>query len=253
MAGDPKEEWLRVALGVTEEALALLTSTASAVGLAAGAIKAPGADPKAAKKNSTPTPDAGKKGGHGNTIHAIGSYFVSIPPGATGKFPLVVIFAGNTGKGVVIDAVAKLPNYLTKAIVVIGERDGTLSVVKPKLTELLAQSQGEIASTSICGYSSGGQAAFANYGLADKKVGLIDPNVKKKDFKKFDSKTIYSFYHPNPESWPWSAGEDGYTIGQARIDAFDLVQKAGGFAEKTKQSHEGYPAYFLGKFESDLI
>jgi hypothetical protein len=246
MTEDPKEAWLRVALDVAEETLALLRAPASVFLASPGDAKS-GPDDSAGQAKGTPAPSAGN-------LHTLGSYVVSIPPKATGKLPLVVIFAGNTGKDVVVQAVAALPNYVNKAIVVIGERNGSFPAVKTPLAGLLAQTQTEIASTSICGYSSGGQAAFANYGYADKRVGLIDPNVQKKDFSKFDSKTIYSFYDPNPEAWPWSAGgKDGYTIGQARIDAYDLVKKAGGTAEKTKQSHEGYPRYFLAKFESDLI
>jgi hypothetical protein len=254
MAGDPKEEWLRDVLGVAGETLDLLKTpgwpledqTADAEKPTDGGSDAP--DKTAPKPDAQ---DAKTEGEQGNDLQTIGSYVISIPPGVTGKVPLVVIFAGDTGKEVVIKATPA--SYFTKAIVVFGDRNGKFAAAEKLFAPLLAKRKIEISATSICGYSSGGQAAFANYDQADKAVGLIDPNVKKKDFKKFDSKTIYSFYHPNPEAWPWSAGEKGYTIGQARIDAFDLVIKAGGFAEKTKQSHEGYPKYFLAKFESKLI
>ena len=243
-----------MALGVAAETLALLRAPVQVFEAQPAEVDTPkgaaGADsPRTGAK--TVGEDAKTTDKETTGLQTIGSYVISIPPQSTGKVPLIVIFAGNTGKDVVIKATP--PQYFKKAIVVFGERDGKFSAAEKLLGPLLAKRQAEIGSVSICGYSSGGQAAFANYDHADKAVGLIDPNVKKKDFAKFDSKTIYSFYHPNPEAWPWSAGEPGYTIGQARIDAFDLVTKAGGFAEKTKQSHEGYPKYFLTAFESKLI
>ena len=257
MSGDyeSKDQWLQVALGIARELFAPLEGGDSLP-------RSNGAPAKAQKDNSSKnesknsgskTATKGTPGKNGNVLYGAGKYIVSLPVDTKGTFPLVVIFAGNTGKSVMVESTP--PSYFAKALVVFGERDGKFADISSLLAPLLEENQIQIGSVTICGYSSGGQAAFANYEHADKAVGLIDPNVQKKDFSKFDSKTIYSFYDPNPESWnfPADPADDKYTVGQARIDAFDLVKKAGGYAEKTKQSHEGYPKYFLSKFESKLL
>src|SRR5256885_694682 len=51
----------------------------------------------------------GEKGKFGNVVHTAGSYVASIPPNPKGKFPLVVIFWGNTGKQPVIEGTP--PSY----------------------------------------------------------------------------------------------------------------------------------------------
>jgi hypothetical protein len=136
--------------------------------------------------------------------------------------------------------------------VVFGERDGNFSGFQAALNDFLKENQTTIGSVSICGYSSGGQAAFANYGHATKAVGLIDPNIQTKNFHNFDGKTILSINGSTADAWPWPADPQnkGYMIGQARLDSVDLVKKAGGYAEVTGQGHGGYPAYFLKKFEA---
>ncbi|HZR18988.1 MAG TPA: hypothetical protein VFE51_16995 [Verrucomicrobiae bacterium] len=254
MAGDreAKDQWMQIALGVAAELLA----ARDALGLGSDPSAAPSggsAQQGRSKARAKPAPPKGSPGKFGNRLHQSGNYVASLPADATGTLPLVVIFAGNTGKSVVIEGTPA--DYFTKAIVVFGERDGKFSDVSALLKPLLEQSGAKTGSVTICGYSSGGQAAFANYEHADKAVGLIDPNVQKKDFATFDSKTIYSFYDPNPDAWnfPADPADPSYTVGQARIDAFELVKKAGGYAEKTKQGHAGYPKYFLSTFESKLI
>jgi len=215
------------------------------------AVAEGGADKKEAKKK--PAKKRGKPGKHGNTEFASGAYLMSIPPNPAGKFPLLVLFAGDTKKAVMIAATPE--NTFKNAIVVFGERNGSFSGFQSALDAFLKENQTSIGSVSICGYSSGGQAAFANYGHATKAVGLIDPNIQAKDFGKFDGKTILSINGSTADAWPWSADpkRKGYSIGQARLDSVDLVKKAGGYAEVTSQGHGGYPAYFLKKFEGKLI
>jgi len=195
----------------------------------------------------------GNLGKFKNVIHVAGGYVISIPPNPAGKFPLVVLFAGDTKKGVMIDAAAASPDYFRDAILVFGERDGNFSGFQAQLNKLLKAYQTTIGSTSVCGYSSGGQAAFANYDQADHKVGLIDPNIKSRNFKKFDSKTILSI-NPRKDAWPWADPDrDHYTIGDARVDAVDLVKKAGGYSEITGTAHDVYPTKFLKDFRGKLI
>ena len=241
-----------------ETALAL----AKLVGSAADAFaKELGKPPAAAVEKSGDKQEAdkkskmhlGKAGKHGNTEFQSGAYLISLPPNPAGKFPLLVEFAGDTKKTVMI---AATPDSTFKnAIVVFGERNGTFGGLQSTLNEILKENQASFSSVSICGYSSGGQAAFANYGHATKAVGLIDPNIQAKDFGKFDGKAILSINGSTADAWPWPADPQrkGYTIGQARLDAVDLVKKAGGFSETTSQGHGGYPAYFLKKFEGKLI
>jgi peptidoglycan hydrolase-like protein with peptidoglycan-binding domain len=239
----------------TAAALAkLVGSAASAFAKAFGKpqVAAEGsANKKEAEKKSTTK--LGKAGKHGNTVLASGAYLISIPPNPAGMFPLLVLFAGNTKKAMMI---AGTPESTFKnAIVVFGERNGSFSGFQSALNNFLKENQASIGSVSICGYSSGGQAAFANYGHATKAVGLIDPNIQAKDFGKFDGKTILSINGSTADAWPWPADPQrkGYTIGQARLDSVDLVKKAGGYAETTSQGHGAYPAYFLKKFEGKLI
>ncbi len=204
-------------------------------------------DRKADAKKGTDAAKAESK----NTFHSGGGHIISLPPDATGKLPLVVIFWGNNGKDPVINGTP--PSYFKKALVAYGPRNGTFAAVTALLAPLLKEKGIEISTISICGYSSGGQAAFANYGSATKAVGFIDPNVQKRNFSTFDAKAIYSI-NPNPDAWQFTGDPDpAYTVAQARIDAVDIVKKAGGFAETTKVGHAAYPKYFLSTFESKLI
>jgi peptidoglycan hydrolase-like protein with peptidoglycan-binding domain len=195
----------------------------------------------------------GKAGRFKNFLHTAGDYVISIPPNPAGKFPLLVLFAGDTKKSVMIDAAIASPDYFKNAVLVFGERNGNFSGFQSNLNSLLKQYQTTISTTSVCGYSSGGQAAFSNYDQADKKVGLIDPNIKSRNFKKFNAKAILSI-NPRKDAWPWADPDrENYTIGDARIDAVDLVKKAGGYSEITSTSHDAYPTKFLKDFQGDLI
>src|SRR5215831_10018920 len=240
----------------TASALAkLVGSPASAFAKEFGKPEIAAADASADKKEAEQksTKKQGKPGKHGNVELDSAGYLISIPPNPAGKFPLLVLFAGDTKKAVMIAATPA--STFKNAIVVFGERNGSFSGFQSTLNDFLKEYQTSIGSVSICGYSSGGQAAFANYGHATKAVGLIDPNIQAKDFAKFDGKSILSINGSTADAWPWAADPQrkGYTIGQARLDAVDLVKKAGGYSETTNQGHGGYPAYFLKKFEGKLI
>jgi peptidoglycan hydrolase-like protein with peptidoglycan-binding domain len=240
----------------TAQALAkAVGSAASGFAKEFGALAVKGAQASGNQgAGATKTPKLpGKAGKYGNTELDSGAYKFSIPPNPAGKFPLLVLFAGDTKKGVMI---AATPESIYKsAIVVFGENNGTFAGFQSALDGFLKAHGASIGAISLCGYSSGGIAAFANYGKATKAVGLIDPNIRARNFDKFDGKTILSINGSTAADWPWSAdpGRPGYTIGQARLDSVDLVKKAGGFAEITNQGHGSYPAYFLKKFESKLV
>jgi len=204
------------------------------------------------KKTGSPAPAGGTAGKHGNTeYHAVSNYVISIPPDAAGKkFPLVVLFAGNTKKGVML---AQTPaSYYQKAILVFGERDGKFSAFEAKLAKLLEQNQTSYEKITICGYSSGGQAAIRNYSKANHKVCLIDPTLYDSDLKKLDSKVILSIY-PNPGAWK-DVIKGGESAADGRINGVKYVRDvAKGFAEETKTSHDKYPGVFLASHESKLI
>ncbi len=150
---DPKERWLRVALGVAAETLALLKAPLELFEDHPADAKvsngAPEDSPRTeAKTGGAADVKAADKEGAG--LQTMRSYVISIPPQATGKLPLLVIFAGNTGKDVVIKATP--PQYFKKAIVVFGERNGKFSAAEKLLAPLLAKRQAEIGSVSICGF-----------------------------------------------------------------------------------------------------
>jgi hypothetical protein len=183
--------------------------------------------------------------------HEVKGYLVSIPADAGATCPMVVLFAGNNGKEWLKKQTPA--NYFKKAILVFGEYNGKFSAFQSGLDKLLEKSKTRIGSISVCGYSAGGQGAFDNYNQATKKVGLIDPTIGSANFKKFDSKTILSIY-PNPGAWDFKdPSKKDYTVAQARIDAVELVKKAGGYAETTTTNHYAYPKEFLRCFESKLI
>jgi hypothetical protein len=212
------------------------------------------ADKDEKKKTGGPAPSipGSKSGKHGNLeFHSIANYVISIPPDAAGKkFPLVVLFAGNTKKGVML---AQTPaSYYQKAILVFGERDGAFSAFESGLKKVLDQTQTGYTQISICGYSSGGQAAIRNYKKANHKVGLIDPTLYDSDLKTLDSKVILSIY-PNPGAWK-DVIKGGESAADGRINGLNYVrQTAKGFAEETKTSHDKYPGVFLSSHESKLI
>lgn len=201
---------------------------------------------------TTKTPKLpGKPGKYGNTELDSGAYKFSIPPNPAGKFPLLVLFGGDNKKEKMI---ASTPESMYKsAILVFGENKGAFAGFQSALDDFLKAYQTSIGAISICGYSSGGQAAFANYGKATKAVGLIDPTIYPKDFGKFDGKAILSINGSSVADWPYPTGRKGYTVGNARMDSVALVTKAGGFVETTNVGHGAYPAYFLKKFENKLI
>ncbi|MEO8427088.1 MAG: peptidoglycan-binding domain-containing protein [Verrucomicrobiota bacterium] len=186
---------------------------------------------------------AGKHGKHGNIEIESGGYLISIPPGPTGTFPLVVLFAGTTHIPPVFDGTPA--SYFKKAILVFSESSGSFSKAQSALNPLLAQNQTNIGSVSICGYSLGGQAAFGNYGHATKGVGLIDPTTYNKDLAKLDAKAVFSC---NPDNW----SEPKYATIVAAQLAAGTAGKAGVY-EKTSIKHGVYPKYFLSKFESALL
>jgi hypothetical protein len=206
------------------------------------------------KKTGSPAPmvAGGIAGKHGNTeYHSVSNYVISIPPDVAGKkFPLIVLFAGNTKKGVML---AQTPaSYYQKAILVFGERDGAFSAFEAKLKKLLDENQTSFEKITICGYSSGGQAAIRNYNKANHKVGLIDPTLYDSDLKKLDSKVILSIY-PNPGAWK-DVIKGGESAADGRINGVKYVRDvAKGFAEETKTSHDKYPGVFLAGHESKLI
>jgi hypothetical protein len=208
-----------------------------------------------AKKNAGGSATAipgSKPGKNGNLeFHTVKNYVMSIPPDAAGKkFPLIVLFAGNTKKGVML---AQTPaSYYQKAILVFGERDGTFSAFEAGLKKALDQSQTGFTQISVCGYSSGGQAAIRNYKKANHRVGLIDPTLYASDLKTLDSKVILSIY-PNPGAWK-DVIKGGESAADGRIEGIKYAREtAKGFAEETKTSHDKYPGVFLSSHESKLI
>jgi hypothetical protein len=210
---------------------------------------------KDAKKNAggpVPSIPGSKPGKHGNLeFHSVTNYVISIPPDAAGKkLPLVVLFAGNTSKSVMLKQTPA--SYYQKAILVFGERDGKFSAFESGLKKLLDQIQTGYTQISICGYSSGGQAAIRNYSKANHKVGLIDPTLYASNLKTLDSKVILSIY-PNPGAWK-DIIKGGESAADGRIEGVKYVREtAKGFAEETKTSHDKYPGVFLASHESKLI
>src|SRR5262249_9553588 len=67
---------------------------------------------------------------------------------------LLVLFAGDTKKSVLIDAAIASPDYFKNAVLVFGERNGNFSGFQSNLNSLHKQYQTTISTTSICGYSS---------------------------------------------------------------------------------------------------
>jgi hypothetical protein len=230
-----------------------LTDTAAKVASPAKAgPRVAEAEKDSKKKTGSSAPAGGTAGKHGNIeYHSVTNYVISIPPDATGKkFPLVVLFAGNTKKGVMLAQTP--PSYYQKAILVFGERDGKFSAFEAKLKTLLDQNQTGYEKITICGYSSGGQAAIRNYSKANHKVGLIDPTLYDSDLKKLDSKVILSIY-PNPGAWK-DVIKGGESAADGRINGVKYVRDvAKGLAEETKTSHDKYPGVFLADHESKLI
>jgi hypothetical protein len=267
--GKPSEEevlkWARDFLAVASEVAAAVATGEVASKPAADALDRIGspanAGPRVAeadkgdKKNTggpAPSIPGSKPGKHGNLeFHSVTNYVISIPPNAAGKkFPLVVLFAGNTKKGVML---AQTPaSYYQKAILVFGERDGAFSAFESGLKKVLNQARTSYTQISICGYSSGGQAAIRNYKKANHKVGLIDPTLYDADLKTLDSKVILSIY-PNPGAWK-DVIKGGESAADGRINGIKYVREtAKGFAEETKTSHDKYPGVFLSSHESKLI
>jgi hypothetical protein len=213
------------------------------------------ADKDANKKTVAPVPaiPGSKPGKHGHLeFHAaVANYVISIPPGAAGKkFPLVVLFAGITGKIVMLEQTPA--SYYQKAILVFGEMSGGFSAFESGLKKVLDQAQTGYTQVSICGYSGGGQTAIWNYKKANHRVGLIDPTLYQSDLGKLDSKVILSIY-PNPGAWrKITKGDESAADG--RIAGIKHVREvAKGFAEETKTSHGKYPGVFLSDHESKLI
>jgi len=204
----------------------------------------------------------GKPGKVGNILYDTGKYLISIPPSPAGKFPLVLLFGGTTGKDPVIKGTPD--TYFQKAILVFADSDGTFSTADALLKRLLPETKTEIDSSfiSICGYSLGGQAAYRDYGQATKTVGLIDPTTYYKDLKNLDSKAVLSCNPPIWKYWqgklflaghPDKAKSSSYTVEDAQNDAVAIVAKAGGTSETTATPHGNYPNYFLKTFQSNLI
>jgi len=206
-------------------------------------------EPDAAGAATTGDDDeAGDAGKVGNVLHDVGDYVLSIPPNPEGSFPCLALFAGNTGKRVMLNQTPR--SYYKKAILVFGERDGKFSGFESKLKELLKKTKTSISFTNVCGYSSGGGAAFENYGKADKRVGFIDPTVYSQYVDTINSKAIFSMF-PNPDAWSFKAGAD--TAANNRQAAYERTEKVGGIVQLTTVSHGMYPKYFLKCFESKLI
>jgi hypothetical protein len=249
-------------------ALSGIAVAAATGGLAAKSVKDPAerfgspakagprvaeADKDTKKKASGPAIPGSKLGKHGNLeFHAaVVNYVISLPPDAAGKkFPLVVLFAGTTGKIVMLKQTPA--SYYQKAILVFGEMNGGFSAFESGLKKVLDQAQTGYSQISICGYSGGGQTAIWNYKKANHRVGLIDPTLYQSDLGKLDSKVILSIY-PNPGAWKGvTKGEESAADG--RIAGLKYVREvAKGFAEETKTSHGKYPGVFLASHESKLI
>jgi hypothetical protein len=205
--------------------------------------------------DSAPAKTSGQQGKLGN-VEYLGKYQISIPPSPQGKkFPLVVLFAGNTK---IIKMKPQTPDsYYLKAILVFSEKGGSFSDLQSELTQALNENNTsfDTGKVSLCGFSSGGQTAIRNYSSAKHKVGLIDPTLFKSDLTKLDAKTILSL-NPNPGNWETVLnpnGENALDGRNAAIQAHKLGKFPGVFATEKKVGHNAYPGFFLSKYETDLI
>lgn len=214
---------------------------------------------KAGGKEPSPAPSGGKaageKGKHGNTIHAGGGYWLSLPPSPTGSWPLLMLFGGK-GHGS-RDLMAATPaSYYQRAILIFAVSLGKFAEAKARFKAVLDQNGAQVGSVSLAGWSLGGQGAMTNYGHATKAVGLMDPTMYYPDLAKLDGKAVISI-NPRPSAWNWSGrhpSNKNYTCSDARIEALTVAQEKGGFAEPpTKVEHGSYPSYFLKQFEGRLI
>jgi hypothetical protein len=218
---------------------------------------------KLAKEASDEMGDSGKTNGEcihkgADWIYRDGTYWVSVPSGATGTLPLVVLFGGTNGKVAVCKQTPQ--SYFDKAILVFGEMSGSFSGAEGVLKKVLKKPDLNYSVVSICGYSGGGPAALAAASSANRTLGLIDPTLHAND--KFNAKVILSIY----ESGAWTDLGDRDTpvdpkdpkkntgnVEQARHAALKKVLDAGGYAETTCVHHYSYPQYFLKRFKSDLL
>lgn len=200
-----------------------------------------------------PISGQGATGALGNTVVKKGNFFISLPPGGAGSYPLVMLFAG---KGQASNAL--MPHtpdsYFKEAILVFAASSDNFSPAKTAFDPLLAEKGMTAKSITICGYSLGGQAAFRNYSHATKAVGFIDPTTYYKDLAIIDSKAVFSTF-PNM-GWNWSAKKPNapeYLAMHAMRDGAKLAAERGGVGEETKIGHDKYPKYFLAKFKSKLL
>jgi hypothetical protein len=154
-----------------------------------------------------------------------------------------VLFAGDTGKKVMQEQTPE--GYYKKAILVFGEYNGSFSAFEPGLKELLANSRTTYKQISVCGYSSGGQAALRNYNKANHRVGLIDPTILESDLKKLDAKAILSVSEI-PGNWHAA-------VAAGRKAALRKGSSKAGIVEKTRIPHGKYPGEFLRAHEGNLI
>jgi len=198
---------------------------------------------------------SGKPGKHGNVIHVAGGYWLSLPPSPAGSFPLLMLFGG---KGHAADDMMKdtPASYFQKAILIFSVSLGKFPDARARFKAVLERSGSRIGCVSLAGWSLGGQGGMQNYGHATKTVGLMDPTLYYPDLAKLDSKAVLSI-NPRPSAWGWSGKHPtnkAYTCSDARIEALEVANKKGGFAEPpTGISHGSYPGYFLKKFEARLI
>lgn len=177
-------------------------------------------------------------------IYQDGTYWVSVPSGASGTLPLVVLFGGTNGKLAVCKQTPQ--SYFDKAILVFAEMSGSFSGAEGVLKKVLNPGLTHSVVT-ICGYSGGGPAALAASSSANHALGLIDPTLHAND--KFNAKTILSIY----ESGAWDGSDRDTpvdpkdpkkhtgTVEEARHAALQKVLDAGGYAETTCVQHYSYP------------
>jgi hypothetical protein len=213
---------------------------------------------KPAKAPSASFRKGGKEGKAGNLAFDSGGYWVSLPPDPDKEWPLVILFGGDTGKGVMVKAAEPL---LTLAIVVASENSGNFAGAMASLNPLLGDKT-KVGKISICGYSSGGYVTYREYGKATKAVGLIDPTTMWSHLKVLDGKAVMMC---NPRIWkywnnklflagnPDKAKHDTYTVEDAQKEAVDIINAKGGSAVIEDYDHGKYPEHFLKLHAGDLV
>ncbi len=201
---------------------------------------------KMGKGSAAVSTGGGQAGTGSNRLFRTNGHIASIPQGATGNLPLVVLFGGASYANPEW-MLKQTPNsYLSRALVYIVPQRTGYGNAQAAFRAFFASKSIGIGSISICGFSGGGQdVQFASGSF--KVKGLMDPyTVPAWVNRNLGSSVIMEY---NAYNW----GGPYLSTRKALPQLANSVRKNGGTARQVSVSHANFPSYFLKKYASKML